>query len=842
MMARSGDFVGTIDTSAGKRQVVDLEAAAARYPALSEAPRILLVFAENLLRHGGGSNDLEALLGGRGEVSFRPYRVLMQDYAGLPALLDIAGLREAAARVGRNPATIDIACPADLVIDHSIRVAHTGPGSAERNLADELAENAERFTFLKWAESAFPRLRVVPPGNGIVHQVNLERLGQVIVDDGEWIFPETLVGTDSHTPMINGLGVLGWGVGGLEATAAMLGLPLSVTAPAVTGVCLQGSPPEGVLATDIALALAERLRREDVVGQYLEFFGEGVAQLSAPDRATIANMTPEYGASASLFPVDRRTVTALRDSGRNAAADRVERYARQLGLWAAPDERPRAFSRVIIFDLSTLRRAVAGPSLPHQRLDLPDVALSLPQRPRPTHSGLEDGDIVIAAITSCTNTANPVAMITAGLLAQKALARGLRLPDRIKASLSPGSRAVTAYLDELGLLAPLQEVGFWLAGYGCMTCVGNSGDLAPNVVAEIANRTVAAILSGNRNFSGRIHPLVKASYLASPPLVVAYALAGTMRRDLSRDPIALTPDGPVFLGDLWPTPGEVAAALSRVGLSAGGKEPFVAGPAWLALPSEDTPLFHWQEGSSYLTPPRFDADAPGETVLPACRPLLLLGDNVTTDHISPVGRISPDDPAGQYLLKLGVKPGDFNSYGARRGNGEVMRRGTFANPTLENALCADQRGAWTQHQPSGEVMRLFDAAERYAGAQVPLVIVAGKAYGTGSARDWAAKGTRALGVRAVLAESFERIHRANLALVGVLPLQWIERPDPPLTGRETLSLDMPSSELRAGTIVQVQLTDDQGGHRTVEARCRLDTAFELECWRAGGMLARASEA
>ncbi|MEW6645005.1 MAG: aconitate hydratase AcnA [Pseudomonadota bacterium] len=838
-MVGGHDYVRWIATPRGKRRVVDLSVAARIWPGLAAAPRTLLIFAENLLRHGGGADALDGLLAGHGELGFRPYRVLMQDYAGLPALLDIAALREAAARAGREAVAIDLACPAALVIDHSIRATHTGPGAAERNGAEEYADNTERFVFLRWAEQAFSGLTVVPPGNGIVHQVNLERFGQVVVDDGEWILPDTLIGTDSHTPMINGLGVLGWGVGGLEATAALLGLPIAMTAPVVTGVHLVGSPPPGMLATDIALRLAHLLRREGVVGQFLEFFGDGVTHLAVPDRATIANMTPEYGATASLFPVDAQTLAYLRLTGREADAERTQAHARAFGLWADPGDAPCRFARVITCDLSGMHRAVAGPSLPHQLRELADVPASLPASCSPSSPDLQDGDIVIAAITSCTNTANPAAMITAGLLARNARARGLRVPERIKTSLSPGSRAVTAYLDKLDLLAPLQAIGFALAGYGCMTCVGNSGDLAPDISAAIGDRSVVAVLSGNRNFSGRIHPQVKASYLASPPLVVAYALAGSMRLDLTRDAIAQTSAAPVHLADLWPPAAEVADHLRRVGLSSHGGA-FVHDAAWSALPVGGTQLFRWPKGSSYLTLPRLDADAPGDAVLAPARPLLVLGDNVTTDHISPVGRIRAGDPAGQYLQGLGVAPDAFNSYGSRRGNAEVMRRGTFANPMLENALAAGRRGAWTRHHPSGGILTVFDAAERYAAADVPLVVVAGAAYGTGSARDWAAKGTRALGIRAVLADSFERIHRTNLALVGVLPLQWLAPPDPPVGGDETLVIDMPSSELRPGATLTVRLTDDRGDCRSLAVRCRLDTAFEIDCWRAGGMLARAA--
>jgi aconitate hydratase len=835
-MTERRDWIGRIETPLGERCIVDLESVARYYPALATAPRTQLLFAENLLRHDGGAIALENLLAGQGELSFRPYRVVMQDYAGLPALLDIAALREAAAAAGREPAAIELACPAALVIDHSIRTTHTGPGAAERNLAEEHAENAERFGFLRWAEKAFRRLSVVPPGNGIVHQVNLERFGQVVVDDGEWILPDTVIGTDSHTPMINGLGVLGWGVGGLEATAALLGLPVSMTAPTITGVYLQGSPPSGLLATDIALRLAELLRREGVVGQFLEFFGAGVEHLSVPDRATIANMTPEYGATASLFPVDRQTLAYLRQTGRQVDAARTETHARRLGLWADPDEVPRAFGRVISCDLSRMRLVVAGPRLPHEVLELADVPKSVPASRRGACSELQDGDIVIAAITSCTNTANPAAMITAGLLARNAGARGLRVSQRIKTSLSPGSRAVTAYLEKLDLLKPLQEVGFWLAGYGCMTCVGNSGDLAPAVSAAVGDKNVVAVLSGNRNFAGRIHPLVKASYLASPPLVVAFALAGSIRLDLTREPIAQTPEGPVFLADLWPAADEVADAVRRAGFSTDGDEYAAANPAWEALPAQDSSLFRWPRASSYLTLPRLDADAPGKTVLPPARPLLVLGDHITTDHISPVGRIAPDDPAGRYLQDLGIAPDAFNTYGARRGNAEVMRRGTFANASLENVLAAGRHGAWTRHHPSDEMLTVFDAAERYAAEQVPLVVVAGKAYGIGSARDWAAKGTRALGIRAVLAEGFERIHRTNLALVGVLPLQWLVPPRPSLQGHETITIETPSSELEPGAVLTVRVLGAEGGCRLLEARCRLDTTFEVECWRAGGML------
>ena len=818
---------GWLDTVQGRRRFVRLDG-----PGLASAPRLIQLLAENILRHGGAAAEdaVADLLAGRGEIPFRPYRVVMQDYAGLPALLDMAAVREARAAVGLDPAATGLACPVDLVVDHSIRADARGSGAAARNLAAEYAENAERFGFLRWAEQAFAGLRIVPPGNGIVHQVNLEVLGTVAVQWRDWVIPDSLLGTDSHTTMIGGMGVLGWGVGGLEATAALLGLPLMLPSPAVVGVRLTGQPAPGVLATDIALRLTERLRREGVVGCLLEFFGDGVEHLSVPDRATLANMSPEYGATCAFFPADAQTIRFMSLSGRSDSATLAEAHARAAGLWGS--DGARNFPRVIEVALASILPTVAGPSLPQQARSLRDVPRTV-RVAGPTHPCAADGDLAIAAITSCTNTANPAAMVAAGLLARNALAAGLSLPPRLKATLSPGSLATTRYLDALGLLAPLQALGFGVAGYGCMTCVGNSGEIDPDFSAASRQGVhLAAVLSGNRNFEGRIHPAVRAAYLASPPLVVAYALAGNMRTDLTAAPLGQRPGGSqVFLSELWPPPAEIAECAAAIPASCWTGSPDRVD--WDALPQPNGPLFPWAHGSTYLQRPVPTSDQPGEKALPHARPLLILGDDVTTDHISPVGRIAVDSPAGRYLSESGERPSAFNSYGARRGNIEVMRRGTFANPRLRNALADPKEGAWTRYFPDGEMMKLFDAAALYARHGVATVVLAGRNYGTGSARDWAAKGVRALGVKAVVVHSFERIHRANLALVGVLPLEVLVETD--WTGVTAVSLAAASAEMRQGLVLPLTLERD-ATREIVEVKCRLDTEFELACWRAGGLL------
>ncbi|SMH27751.1 aconitase [Mesorhizobium australicum] len=774
------------------------------------------------------------LLEGTGSHPFHPYRVLLQDASGVPALLDIAALRDAALRVGRDPETITPVCPVDLVVDHSIRAEKTGHGSDRYNLTIEYEENAERFGFLRWAEGAFDRLSVFPPGNGIVHQINLERLTSGVVAQNGWIFPETLVGADSHTPMANGLGVLGWGVGGIEATAVMLGHPVDLLLPPVVGLELRGKPRPGLMTMDIALALAKRLRDFGVVGSCLEVFGSGLEHLSVEERATIANMTPEYGSTATLFPLDDMALRYLAATGRSEAAALAGWFLSRMPLLDKANDVNRRYARTLSIDLGAIMPAVAGPSLPHQ---CNPISNGFSTTRGEQSDILSDGDVVMAAITSCTNTSNPRAMIAAGLLARNAVESGLSVSPRIKTSLSPGSRMVSAYLRRLDLLSPLEKLGFAISGFGCMTCVGNSGELPDNVAKEIRTRkvNVAAILSGNRNFQGRIHPLIRSSYLASPPLVIAYALAGRMDIDLGSEPLATGSHGPVRLADIWPSDSEIEDALKQAAASL-SKPSAPVREEWDALPAATGACFPWPSESNYLVEPRFSSSENRGAVLEGARALLLLGDNVTTDHISPVGRIAADSPAGRMLTHLGIPESRFNTYGARRGNAPLMRLGTFANPNVPNRLAGDRPGNWTRHHPSGAFMPIPDAASLYAADETPLIIVAGKQYGIGSARDWAAKGTRELGIAAVLAESFERIHRANLALVGVLPLQW-DRPIE-LAGDEIFHIETAASDLFPGMPLQLRI-ETPSGSKTVSVICRLDTLNEVALWRGGGFLAQA---
>jgi aconitate hydratase len=839
-VAEIADNIASIELGRRASKAIDLRALKARYPQLSTAPLVRLIFLENMLRHSANTDAaVAAALGSGGNIEFRPSRVIMQDASGLPALLDIASLRSLVAQAGGDPAEVDLSCKVDLVIDHSIRAAFTGPRSREENLSLEYHENAERYGFFKWAEQAFQALDVVPPDNGIIHQVNLESLASVTSTGNGWIFPETLVGTDSHTTMINGIGVLGWGLGGIEATAILLGNPIVIPSPQVIGIRLSGTPGRGILTTDIALRLCERLRAENVVDCFIEFFGPGVASLTVPDRATISNMAPEYGATACLFGVDEQTVAYLHASGRPKAATRSELYWKRQGLFG-PGGQERSYDRVLDFDLGSVGLTIAGPSLPHQARTLKDVAATLAKgSPAETRRGdLADGDIVIASITSCTNTSNPRAMIAAGLLARNARRMGLALPPQVKASFSPGSRAVPFYLDQLGLLAPLEELGFRVAGYGCMTCVGNSGDIEPAFAETIKsnNLNVAAVLSGNRNFEGRIHPLIKSNYLASPPLVLAYALAGSVLADLETAAFGGSAGETYRLADLWPDDVEIAACLA--GILPAAQPPRTRDTAWEAIPSVSGTVFPWSSGSTYIRAAPFDTEPPGARILEPAVPLLWLGDAVTTDHISPVGRILEESPAGAYLKEIGVGVADFNTYGARRGNSSVMRRGTFANHRLQNRLADGRTGPWTRYLPTGEIMPLPDAADLYQADGMPVVVLAGDAYGTGSARDWAAKGTAALGIRAVIARGFERIHRTNLAYVGVLPLEWTERPN--LDGTETFGIDMPAEAMKPNA--RLPLTVRRGGQLigTFEVDCRLDTDVEVDYWRRGGFLRKAA--
>ncbi|HXF57712.1 MAG TPA: aconitate hydratase AcnA [Actinomycetota bacterium] len=860
-------------------------------------PHTVKVLLENLLRRAGTRDvrgeDVVSLARWpeplEGSVAFMPSRILMQDFTGVPAVVDLAAMRSAVARAGGDPERVNPLVPVDLVIDHSVQVDVFGTREAYRaNIEWEYRRNGERYALLRWAQGAFRNFRVVPPGMGICHQVNLEYLSRVVqVRDGE-AFPDTLVGTDSHTTMVNGLGVLGWGVGGIEAEAAMLGEPLFLTRPVVVGVRMTGARPPGSTATDLVLTLTQMLRAHGVVGKFVEFFGPGLSSLEVADRATLSNMCPEYGATAALFPVDAETLRYLRDTGRGELVDVVERYTKEQGLFRTDADPDPVFSEVLELDLGSVEPSLAGPRRPQDRVPLPRVWASFVEAFR-EHPGVADetrlhdeeegfgtnapetrleserergavpedvgrelrhGSVVIAAITSCTNTSNPTVMVAAGLLAKRAVELGLTSKPWVKTSLAPGSRVVTDYLDRAGLLPYLEKLGFALVGYGCTTCIGNSGPLPEAVARAVEERdlVVVAVLSGNRNFEGRIHPQVRASYLASPPLCVAYALAGRLDLDLTRDPLGTTPEGrPVYLRDLWPTPEEVrdtiASAITAEEFVQEYARIFEGDEQWRSLPAPTGALFAWDPDSTYVRePPYFEgvtpeATPPGDIV--GARALVVLGDSVTTDHISPAGSIKADSPAGRYLVERGVKPPEFNSYGARRGNHEVMLRGTFGNVRLRNRLVPDREGPWTVHLPDGEVTTVYEAAMRYREEGVPLVVLAGKEYGSGSSRDWAAKGTALLGVRAVLAESFERIHRSNLIGMGVLPLQF--RPGDSvaslgLTGRERFTIRGIAGGVAPGQEVEVEAAREDGSGFSFGALARIDQAAEAEQYRHGGIL------
>jgi len=785
-------------------------------------------------------------------LEFAPVRVLCQDHSGLPALLDLAAMRDHLARAGSPPDHVDAVVPVDLVIDHSVEVRVAGSRDALRaNLADEYARNAERYRFLRWAEQAFERLRIVPPGRGIVHQVHLEHVARVVTvlpgpGNAPLACPDTVLGTDSHTPMINSLGVLGFGVGGVEAEAAMLGEPVSLRVPEVVAVRLTGEVGPGVTATDLVLTLTQLLRAEGVVGALLEFTGDGVANLAIHDRATLANMCPEYGATCALFPVDRRTLDYLRMTGRDAdTVDLVERYTKSQGMFQTGSGE-RRFSRVVDFCLSTVEPCVAGPDRPHARVPLSRVPASFPAPPATTSADVDHGSVVIAAITSCTNTSNPASMLAAGLLARNAVRRGLRTRPWVKTSLAPGSRVVTRYLENTGLSTYLDKLGFQVVGYGCTTCIGNSGPLLPEVARAIRDRDLSAVavLSGNRNFEGRIHPDVRGAYLASPPLVVAWALAGTVRRDLTTEPLGHDPDGrPVLLSELWPSQRELAELLGHAVDPALFREEYAAigegEENWRALAPPTGPLFDWPERSTYLVPPPFFSAEHREPLadLRGARALLYLGDAVTTDHISPAGQIPAASPAGEYLRAHGTPAGELGSYGGRRGNHEVLLRGAFSNPRLRNLL-VDGHGGRTAFLPDGTPMSVHAAAERYRTAGVPLIVLAGRDYGMGSSRDWAAKGPRLLGVRAVLAVGFERIHRSNLVGMGIAPIQF---PD----GQDARSLGLDGTEefdieglanLTEGGHVRVRAAKSDGQLVEFDARVRAESSRDVACLRGGGIL------
>jgi len=812
---------------------------------LAALPRSLMILLENVLAHEADAWAHVAaceswLQHGEAdhELPFRPTRILMQDTAGVAALADLAALRDHAAAHGHDPALIDAAIPIDLVIDHSLRVDHSGTAdAAERNIAAEYARNGERYAFFKWAEKAFDRLRVVPPGQGICHQINLERLthGVVAHSDGTWM-AETVIGTDSHTTMVNALGVLGWGVGGIEAELAALGSAIPIALPHVCEVRLTGRPPAGSTATDLALAIAARLRAEGVVDVIVEFDGEALDHLSLPDRAAIANMCPEYGATAALFPVDPLTLAYLAEMGRDSETIAAYRgWAMATGAWR--DAGPaRHYSRSITISLATMGAIMAGPSRPDQVHPLNDVAQSLAHA-FPTHTAPADrltcgnGAIAIAAITSCTNTANPALMVAAGLLARNAVARGLRVPDWVKTSLAPGSRRIADLLRASGLQQSLDALGFQVVGFGCTTCVGNSGELKPET---LGTDLLVALLSGNRNFENRIHPMIRANYLASPPLVVAGALAGNLFVDLARDPVGFTPDGtPVHLHELWPSATAIAEALAHGGGASDGDDL----TRWHQLSAPKSRCFEWDRRSTFIVaPPFFDGAVTGATGdVMGARPLLVLGDGITTDHISPIGRIMPGSPAGDWLSQAGVSASKFGNYGERRANHHAMVRGTFDNARLRNRL-VDQPGNWTL-DPDGAERSVFEAARRFAERAIPTVIFAGQAYGTGSARDWAAKGTALLGVRAVIARSFERIHRTNLIALGVVPVLWDEDAVSLIGPDTTVSIHGIADLAMRATDLEIRITAPGSAPRHFPGRADIRSDSQAALLRHGGLFA-----
>ena len=884
------DSFGTRSTlTVGDRsyQIAKLPALEAAGHAVSRLPFALRILLENLLRHEDGGSvqkeDIEGLLrwdpkaAPSQEIAFVPGRVLLQDFTGVPAVVDLAAMRDAMATLGGDPSRINPLLPADLVIDHSVQVDAFGTLDAHRiNMEREFERNGERYAFLRWGQKAFSDFRVVPPDTGIVHQVNLEYLARTVltrdVDGATWAFPDTLVGTDSHTTMINGLGVLGWGVGGIEAEAAMLGQPISMLVPHVIGFRLTGALHEGVTATDLVLTVTEALRKKGVVGKFVEFFGDGMSSLPLADRATIANMAPEYGATCGIFPIDQETLRYLELSGRPAdVVALVEAYAREQGLFHAPGAPEAEYTDVLELDLSTVEPSLAGPKRPQDRVRLGDMPSAfqsaLPGLKKGDgkgpvdvgHNGasyqLDDGSVVIAAITSCTNTSNPSVMLAAGLLARKAVEKGLAVKPWVKTSLAPGSKVVRDYLDAAGLTEPLRALNFHTVGFGCTTCIGNSGPLPDEVSAAIheGSLVAASVLSGNRNFEGRVSPEVRANYLASPPLVVAYAIAGRVGTDLTTEPLGEGSDGqPVFLKDVWPTQQEVAdtvGSVIRSDMFASSYGDVFEGPEeWRTLPTPEGDRYTWDESSTYVKHPPYFIDMAREpdavSDIHGARALLVLGDSITTDHISPAGSIAKESPAADYLRGQGVEARDFNSYGSRRGNHEVMMRGTFANVRIRNQLVPGVEGGYTRHLPDGEQMTVFDAAARYRLAGVPSIVLAGKEYGTGSSRDWAAKGPHLLGVRAVIAESYERIHRSNLVGMGVLPLQFKEGESAKghgLDGTEEFHIEglvegVDGGFKGAAREVKVRAVKADGAETAFRAVARIDTPQEVEYFRHGGIL------
>ncbi len=904
-MSSTPDTLQTLDVGSKQYRYYSLPKAADALGNIDRLPKSLKILLENQLRFADDESvdqeDMQALVDWQKEgkssreIGYRPARVLMQDFTGVPGVVDLASMRAAVETLGEDPAKINPLTPVDLVIDHSVMVDKFGNAAAfQENVDIEMQRNRERYEFLRWGQQAFDNFSVVPPGTGICHQVNLEYLGRAVwtkdEDGATFAYPDTLVGTDSHTTMINGLGGLGWGVGGIEAEAAMLGQPVSMLIPEVIGFKLTGKLREGITATDLVLTVTEMLRKKGVVGKFVEFYGDGLKDLPLADRATIANMAPEYGATCGFFPVDDETLNYMRLTGReDDQVALVEAYSKTQGLWREPGDEP-VFSDTLHLDMTEVEASLAGPKRPQDRVALKDMTAAFDKimqddaKAQPTtekgkfdseggqtavgidrslegdfkhadsqdvtlgdHSfSLDPGAVVIAAITSCTNTSNPSVMMAAGLLARKAREKGLTTKPWVKTSLAPGSKVVTDYLAAAKLDGDLNELGFNLVGYGCTTCIGNSGPL-PEAIEKAVNQgdlTVASVLSGNRNFEGRVHPLVKTNWLASPPLVVAYALAGNVQRDLTKDPLGEDESGnPVYLKDIWPSQAEIAEAVEKVNTEMFRKEygeVFEGDETWQAINVSESQVYQWPDSTYIQHPPFFEGMGREPDAIEDvhnARVLAMLGDSVTTDHISPAASIKPDSPAGRYLQEHGVTPVDFNSYGSRRGNHEVMMRGTFANVRIKNEMLDGVVGGETRYVPSGEQMSIYDAAMKYQDAGTPLVVIAGKEYGTGSSRDWAAKGTRLLGVRAVIAESFERIHRSNLIGMGVVPLQFPEgetRETLGLTGDEEISI-AGLSDLSPGKTVKVVIKNGEQ-ERSVDAKCRIDTLNELAYYRHGGIL------
>lgn len=878
-MALTNHLGALSDLVVGDRtyKIYSLAKLESRYGAsISRLPFSIRILLENVLRNLDGETVTERHVESLAnwdpsnaeakEIPYNPARVILQDFTGVPCVVDLAAMRSVVEKKGGDPSLVNPIVPVDLVIDHSVQVDYFASGDAfGKNVEVEYERNRERYTFLKWAQGSFDNFRVVPPGTGIVHQVNLECLASVVVskqDGSEAVaYPDTLVGTDSHTTMINGLSVMGWGVGGIEAEACMLGQPLYMLIPDVIGFRLTGRLSQGVTATDLVLTVTEMLRKKGVVGKFVEFFGPGVSNLALSDQATIANMAPEYGATMGFFPVDEETLRYLETTGRDDAATLVEAYTKEQKMFRTDDAEDPVYTDTLSLDISTVEPSLAGPSRPQDRISLGDMKTSYNENlqarglaangdaSRATN-GISDGSVVIAAITSCTNTSNPSVMVGAGLFAKKAVERGLTVSPYVKTSLAPGSRVVTDYLNAAGLTPYLEELGFDLVGYGCTTCIGNSGPLPEDVDAAIreGDLTCAAVLSGNRNFEGRVHPLVKFAYLASPPLVVAFAIAGKVGIDLYTEPLGVGSDGDeVYLKDIWPTQQEIIDTVSQSItpeiFNNQYSRVFEGDETWKSLEAPQSDIYEWDTESTYIQEPPFFDDFPLEPEDPEdienANVLALLGDSITTDHISPAGSIPKDGPAGGYLISRGVSQRSFNSFGSRRGNHEVMIRGSFANIRIRNKMVGGKEGGWTVHVPTGEEMSIYDASSRYMSDGTELVVIGGKEYGTGSSRDWAAKGTALLGARCVIAESFERIHRSNLVGMGVLPLQFEEGESAEslgLTGFETFSVSGISEDLYPGKQMAVTVTDTDGGQREFHATCRLDTPVEVEYYRNGGIL------